>query len=86
MKNPNQILGKIVRRFKAKASRIIHKSGYPDFKWRRNYYDRVIRNDKELNAIREHILNNPVKWEFDRENPHSENYGIENDIYFKDLF
>ncbi len=36
--------------------------------WQRNYYDRVIRNEKELNEIREYIVNNPIKWELDPEN------------------
>ena len=28
--------------------------------WQRNYYERVIRNERELNAVREYIRNNPV--------------------------
>jgi putative transposase len=36
--------------------------------WQRNYYERVIRNDRELAAIREYIMNNPVKWPMDNEN------------------
>lgn len=37
--------------------------------WQRNYYDHIIRNDQELNQIREYILQNPLKWELDPENP-----------------
>jgi len=37
--------------------------------WQRNYYDHIIRNEKELNKIREYIINNPLKWELDKENP-----------------
>jgi REP element-mobilizing transposase RayT len=37
--------------------------------WQRNYFERVIRNEKELTRIREYILNNPMQWETDRENP-----------------
>ena len=37
--------------------------------WQRNYYERVIRNDRELNLIREYIEGNPAKWETDEENP-----------------
>ena len=37
--------------------------------WQRNYYDRVIRNEKELNKIRKYIFENPLKWEFDKNNP-----------------
>jgi len=28
----------------------------------RNYYDHIIRNEKELNGIRDYIRNNPVNW------------------------
>jgi hypothetical protein len=37
--------------------------------WQRNYYEHVIRNEESLNRIREYIMNNPLQWEFDRENP-----------------
>ena len=37
--------------------------------WQRNYYDHIIRNEKELNKIREYTVNNPLKWELDKENP-----------------
>ena len=29
--------------------------------WQRNYYDRIIRNESELNKIRQYIQNNPVE-------------------------
>jgi len=37
--------------------------------WQRNYYEHIIRNDNELNRIREYITHNPVRWDMDRENP-----------------
>jgi REP element-mobilizing transposase RayT len=37
--------------------------------WQRNYFERVIRNDAELGRAREYIINNPLKWELDEENP-----------------
>jgi len=36
--------------------------------WQRNYYERVIRNECELNAIREYIIYNPFKWDEDEYN------------------
>jgi REP element-mobilizing transposase RayT len=30
--------------------------------WQRNYYDRIIRNDKELQVIRKYIIENPLRW------------------------
>ena len=38
--------------------------------WQRNYYEHIIRNEIELNKIREYILNNPMNWETD------ENYRV----------
>ncbi len=37
--------------------------------WQRNYYERILRDERELNKIREYIINNPIKWELDYENP-----------------
>jgi REP element-mobilizing transposase RayT len=34
--------------------------------WQRNYYEHVIRNPKELDEIRQYIVNNPSKWELDK--------------------
>ena len=48
--------------------------GWPRFNrqlWQRNYYEHIVRNDDELNRIREYIMNNPLKWELDRENPNA---------------
>ena len=36
--------------------------------WQRNYHDRIIRDDKELNAIRNYIESNPRSWVEDEEN------------------
>jgi putative transposase len=37
--------------------------------WQRNYYEHIIRDEDDLNRIREYIVNNPLEWESDRENP-----------------
>jgi len=37
--------------------------------WQRNYYEHIIRNEKEFNKIRRYIEGNPFLWEYDRENP-----------------
>ncbi len=36
--------------------------------WQRNYYDRIIRDDKELDRIRLYIIENPRLWAEDPEN------------------
>ncbi|MGB9753481.1 transposase [Roseiflexus castenholzii] len=37
--------------------------------WQRNYYEHIIRDKGSLNRIRDYIVNNPLQWERDRENP-----------------
>jgi REP element-mobilizing transposase RayT len=37
--------------------------------WQRNYHERIVRNDNELNRIREYITLNPARWAEDEENP-----------------
>ena len=61
----------IVRSFKsATAKRINELRGTPSAPlWQRNYYEHVIRSEEELQRIREYIQTNPLRWEFDRENP-----------------
>jgi putative transposase len=36
--------------------------------WQENYYEHVIRDEKEMDRIRQYIANNPLQWAFDREN------------------
>jgi REP element-mobilizing transposase RayT len=36
--------------------------------WQRNYYEHVIRNEKELQQKTDYILENPSRWEEDQEN------------------
>jgi len=65
--NPNQFgpqsqnLAAVIRGYKGgiKTFANIHAI---DFHWQSRYFDRIIRNDRELNLIRNYILNNPRKW------------------------
>jgi len=64
------VLPKIIGRFKMNTSKQINmhfKSPIQSI-WQRNYYEHVIRNERELNKIRRYIFNNPPKWEYDQEN------------------
>lgn len=36
--------------------------------WQKNYYEHIIRNDRELNNIGWYIVNNPLNWQLDRDN------------------
>jgi len=62
MKNEKDTLGKIIRSFKAKGAKLIREDGFKDFKWHRNYYDHIVRDNKDLLIIRKYIKNNSLKW------------------------
>jgi hypothetical protein len=36
--------------------------------WQRNYFERVIRSERELQSARRYIIENPQRWHDDREN------------------
>jgi REP-associated tyrosine transposase len=61
-------LSSIIRGFKIGVTKWCHYHDY-NFVWQRNYYDHIVRNEAELNRIRDYILHNPLQWQFDRENP-----------------
>lgn len=42
---------------------------FPGQLWQRNYYEHIIRNDDDLEKIREYISTNPSTWDTDMENP-----------------
>jgi putative transposase len=64
-------LPEIVRAFKTFSARRINE--IRDTRgvsvWQRNYFEHVVRNEAELFRIREYVLNNPLQWELDIENP-----------------
>jgi len=61
----------VVRSFKSAVTKQINQNrntpGIPV--WQRNYYEHIIRDDNDLNRIREYIMNNPLKWCEDENNP-----------------
>ncbi|MEA2108804.1 MAG: transposase, partial [Pseudomonadota bacterium] len=69
-------VGRIVQAFKSITTHEytigVKQRGWPSYPgklWQRNYYEHIIRNENEFTRIREYIVNNPQKWELDRENP-----------------
>jgi len=67
--SPCPPLGEIVRSVKAITTRLIRARGHTAFRWQRSYYERVVRNENELNAMRQYILDNPFRWDEDPDNP-----------------
>ncbi len=54
-------LQKIIQGYKSISTRLCFKYNMRTV-WQRNYYDRVIRNEKEYLKVLEYIENNPIKW------------------------
>jgi len=59
-------LSTIIHSYKSALTRWCNQNGYQNFQWQPRFYEHVIRDDNDLNRIREYIWNNPLKWESDR--------------------
>jgi len=57
----------IVRLFKSTTTKQINQLRQTPMQplWQRNYYEHIIRNEIELNRIRQYIIDNPKKWKTD---------------------
>lgn len=69
-------LGKIVGTFKSITTHQyaigVKQQNWTPFSgklWLRNYYERIIRDEDGLNAVRQYIAQNPLRWAEDAENP-----------------
>ena len=59
----------IVRVFKAAVTREARASlGWKDEIWQRNYFERVLRDGKDYANASRYVLENPMRWKWDREN------------------
>jgi putative transposase len=45
--------------------------------WQRNYYESVIRDERQLNHIQQYIVNNPFNWDEDVENNHKKSINVD---------
>jgi putative transposase len=63
-------LFEIVRAFKTYSSRKINtlRNMKGISVWQRNYYEHIIRSEKDYREIGEYVVNNSAKWESDPEN------------------
>jgi putative transposase len=64
-------LSEVIRGFKTYSARQVNEirgvTGAPV--WQRNYYERIIRNERELLSVTRYIVENPLHWDDDLENP-----------------
>lgn len=66
-------LGDVVGSFKSLTTnayiRGVKAQGWPPFDrrlWQRNYWERIVRTDRELANVRRYIADNPLRWHLDR--------------------
>ncbi|KAF0140637.1 MAG: transposase, partial [Stygiobacter sp.] len=59
-------LSVIVNQFKGAVKRYCNKCIAEKFEWQRGFYDRIIRNEKELFNIRKYIEQNPLRWDLEK--------------------
>ena len=76
-------LGDMVGAFKSRVTvKYVHgvkSNGWLSFHgrvWQRNYYEHIIRDEASLHRVREYIVNNPLQWALDRENPANVGAGL----------
>ena len=73
--NSNPVIGQIISAFKSlcvkRWSEKMSQCGntLKESFWQHNYYDHVIKNETELDLVREYIVYNPDQWSCDNENP-----------------
>jgi putative transposase len=65
----SKTIGSIVRGFKIGVTKWMRNNTPIHDVWQRNYWEHVVRNESELDRIREYIRNNPVRWELDKVHP-----------------
>lgn len=73
--SPAPTVGDIVGAFKSLTAneylRGVRQFGWrrmPQGLWQRNYYEHIIRNERDLEATRAYIRENPARWDTDPEN------------------
>ena len=59
-------LSVIVRSYKSSVTRWCRQNDDDIFHWQSRFYENIIRDKRALNNIRRYIINNPVKWQQDR--------------------
>jgi len=76
VENKRPTLGDIIGAFKSITTHEyilgVDNKNWPQFYkrlWQRNYYEHVIRNEADLDRIRDYIQANPANWDEDEENP-----------------
>ncbi len=69
--SPSPTLFEVIGAFKSistiKVNRLLGRRGVP--LWQRSYYEHIVRTGEDLRNIQRYILENPLMWSLDCENP-----------------
>ena len=69
VRSPSRTIGSIIRGFKIGVTKWFRENTGTNTVWQRNYYEHIIGNEESLKRIQQYIIDNPLQWAFDRENP-----------------
>lgn len=62
------LLSRVIKMYKRDVSKTIHLNFDPTFVWQKSFYEKIIKNDYQLNIVRQYVFNNPLNWKNDRFN------------------
>ncbi|MCK9211889.1 MAG: hypothetical protein M0P61_13700 [Ignavibacteriaceae bacterium] len=62
-------LSMIINHYKGGVKHLCKENKFTGFAWQPKFYDRIIRNEGELYAIRKYIADNPIKWDVEKNVP-----------------
>lgn len=54
-------LAAVIRAYKASVQRYANKNSIV-FEWQSRYFDEIIEDERQLNEVRNYIVNNPMRW------------------------
>ena len=61
--SPSRTVGAVIRGYKGAVTRAVRARGRgTDAVWQRGSYDRVVRTDREAEAVRRYVRENPARW------------------------
>jgi hypothetical protein len=69
-------LSTVVRSYKSAITKWCNENNHNSFAWQPRFFERIIRNEKELYNIRKYIEQNPLKWEIEKNNPDNIDYSL----------
>ena len=61
-------ISQIIKSFKDVTTKQMRSRYGVHFSWQRSFHDHIIRDEMDLNRVREYIGNNPLQWDEDVEN------------------